>query len=91
MSRIGKLPITAPTGVDVSVTDSSIEVKGPLGTLNFTYRADAVNVSVIDGNITVEKVGDTKLANALWGTTRACINNMVEGVTKGYKKGLEIN
>lgn len=91
MSRIGKLPIAIPAGVDVSVKDSSVEVKGPKGTLNFDFRADVVNVNVVDNNVVVEKVEDSKLAKALWGTTRACINNMVEGVTNWYKKGLEIN
>lgn len=91
MSRIGKLPITIPSGVDVSVKDSTIEVKGPKGTLNFVFKDEAVKVSVADAEVIVEKVWDTKEAKALWGTTRACINNMVEGVTNWYKKGLEIN
>jgi len=91
MSRIGKLPIAIPDGVDVSVKDSSIEVKGPKGTLNFDFKDSAVSVAVNEGNVIVENVDDSKEAKALWGTTRACINNMVEGVTNGFKKSLEIN
>lgn len=90
MSRIGKLPIAIPEAVDVSVKDSSTIVKGPKWELTFEFRSEYVTVKVVDWEVIVEKLEDSKLANALWGTTRACINNAVEGVTKWYKKGLEI-
>lgn len=90
MSRIGKLAITIPEGVNVNVTEANVEVKGPKGTLNFEYNAENVKVNVVENEVVVEKTGETKFAGALWGTTRAQINNMVIGVTEGYQKGLEI-
>jgi len=89
MSRIGKKPIVLPEGVSATVTDRVIQVKGPKGTLeyNFGYEVDVK----VDGTVvTVEKVGRTKLATSLWGTTRALIQNMVTGVKDGFSKKLEL-
>lgn len=90
MSRIGKQPISIPSGVEVSVSANVITVKGPKGTLTFTHATD-VRVSVSDGQATVEKLGESKRAQAIWGTTAKMISNMIEGVTKGFEKRLELN
>lgn len=88
MSRIGKLPITIPEKVEVKITWNLVEAKGEKGTLSFEF-SNAVWVAVEDGNVIVSKLHDD--GKALWGTTRAVIANMVEGVSVGYKKSLEIN
>ena len=90
MSRIGKLPIEIPNGVTVSIDDHIIEVKGPKGSLKFeaSYEVDVVSEQ---NQLTVKKVGRTKNAPALWGTTRATIQNMIDGVTNGFKKQLELH
>lgn len=90
MSRIGKQPISIPSGVEVSVSANVVTVKGTKGTLTFTHATD-VRVSVSDGRATVEKLGESKRAQAIWGTTAKMISNMIEGVTKGFEKRLELN
>ncbi|MHC4975721.1 MAG: 50S ribosomal protein L6 [Planctomycetota bacterium] len=96
MSRIGKKPVSVPSGVSVSVADRCVTVeKSGSASLQFTHRPEvsvsfddgekAVSVSITDG------FENDRLARALWGTTRAHINNMVEGVTKGFEKRLQIN
>lgn len=90
MSKIGKKPIEIPSGVDVTNDDkNNIVVKGPKGELssNFDHR---INIEIKDGNVilTVEK--ETKKTNELWGLSRALISNMIEGVSKGYEKKLEL-
>lgn len=89
MSRIGKLPITIPKGVDVKAENNVVTVKGPKGTLTKEFHADMI-IKINDGVITVERPSDEKFHKALHGLTRTLINNMVEGVTKGYEKALEI-
>jgi len=90
MSRIGKKPIAIPSGVEVSVDKATVTVKGPKGTLTFqTNQEVAVNVS--EGLVQVEMVGKTKNAPAIWGTTARIIENMIAGVTEGFKKQLELN
>lgn len=88
MSRIWKLPIAIPEKVEASVKDNNVTVKGPLGELSFTY-SDQVKVEIKDGSIVTTPVKPEY--SAMWGTTRAVLNNMVEWVTNGYKKSLEIN
>ena len=88
MSRIGKLPVAIPEKVEVKVTGNDVEVKGEKGTLSFTF-SNTVTVKIEEGNVIVEKISDD--GKALWGTTRAVIANMVEGVSTGYSKSLEIN
>ncbi len=91
MSRIGKLPITVPAGVEVTVdSENVITVKGPKGTLTRKLAED-MNIAVEAGVVTVTRPSDLKRHRALHGLTRTLIFNMVEGVTKGYEKVLEIN
>ena len=89
MSRIGNKPVEIPSGVTVSVADRVITVEGPKGKLNFTHRPE-VTVAVEDNNVSVSREGDERTSRELHGLTRALVNNMVEGVTKGYEKRLEI-
>jgi large subunit ribosomal protein L6 len=89
MSRVGKAPITIPSGVDVKVDGSAVEVKGPKGAL--TWQAhDQVSVAIEDGQIIVTRPDDQPNTRALHGLTRACIANMVLGVTDGFRKTLEL-
>ncbi len=92
MSRIGKLPVQVPSGVTASLSGSSFSVKGPKGEMSLSVRPE-VAVEVGDGVVTVSKLGQEgdRLAQALFGTTRALIQNMVIGVTDGYQRKLEIN
>jgi large subunit ribosomal protein L6 len=91
MSRIGKLPITIPAGVDVKiVAGNEITVKGPKGTLTRKLSPD-MTIAQEAGQITVTRPNDLKRFKALHGLTRTLINNMVIGVTEGYVKNLEIN
>jgi len=90
MSRIGKLPIDVPKGVTVTVDAGVAVVKGAKGQLSLPLRPEIV--VAIDGSvISVDAVGEERFANAMRGTTRALIANMIEGVTKGYEKKLEIS
>ncbi len=90
MSRIGRMPITVPAGVDVKIeSENTVTVKGPLGTLTEKF-AKVLEIKCEGGVITVTRPNDEKEVRALHGLTRTLINNMVEGVTKGYSKKLEI-
>ena len=89
MSRIGRKPIVIPAGVEVSVNDHVVTVKGPKGTLNSNIHP-MMNVKVENGEVVVTRPNDEKQARSLHGLTRTLINNMVEGVTNGFKKELEI-
>lgn len=90
MSRIGKLPITIPAGVTITVSDeNTVTVKGPKGTLSEKISKD-ITVSIEDGVLTVARPSDVKEHRALHGLSRSLINNMVVGVTAGYTKTLEI-
>ncbi len=89
MSRIGKLPITVPSGVDVSIEERLVTVKGPKGTLSHTV-ASPITVENGDGALEVKRPNDERESRALHGLTRSLINNMVVGVTEGYEKRLEI-
>ena len=90
MSRIGKKPIAIPAGVEVKINGSEVTVKGPKGTLTNTFNAD-MGIAVEENNIVVTRPTDDKEHRALHGLTRTLIANMVEGVSVGYKKELEIN
>ncbi|MDI3508213.1 MAG: large subunit ribosomal protein [Clostridiales bacterium] len=91
MSRIGKKPIAIPAGVTVTVTpDNMIKVKGPKGELSRSIHRN-MNIAVEDNTITVMPKSNSKQDNALHGLTRTLIYNMVEGVTNGFQKGLDIN
>jgi large subunit ribosomal protein L6 len=91
MSRIGKQPVKVPAGVDVSVQGTAVQVKGPKGTLNMSIRPE-IEVKVEGGSILVSlsSRGGGRESRAYHGMTRALINNMVMGVTKGFQKKLEI-
>ncbi|MDT0203676.1 50S ribosomal protein L6 [Nocardioides sp. AE5] len=90
MSRIGKLPITVPSGVDVKIDANVVTVKGPKGTLNHTVAAPIVVERAEDGTLEVKRPDDERESRSLHGLTRTLINNMVVGVTDGYEKKLEI-
>ncbi|MDO3412952.1 50S ribosomal protein L6 [Saccharibacillus sp. CPCC 101409] len=89
MSRIGRKPIEVPSGVEVSVNDTQITVKGPKGTLSRALHRD-MKVTVEGSTITVERPSDNKTHRSLHGTTRSVVNNMVSGVTEGFSKSLEL-
>ena len=90
MSRIGKRPVTVPSGVTATVDGQTVKMKGPKGQLQFVVHDD-VEVKVDKNVVTVSPRSETNRARALYGTARAQIANLVEGVTKGYEKKLEIN
>ena len=89
MSRIGKKPVTLPSGVTVSIADKTVSVKGPKGELSFPIY-DNITVVVENGEVIVTRANDLKENRALHGLTRACIQNMVIGVTVGFSKTLDI-
>jgi len=89
MSRIGRNPITVPSGVEVSIDGREVTVKGPKGTLSHTV-AEPIEVNLEDGKVIVSRPNDINKVRGLHGLTRTLINNMVVGVTEGYKKTLVI-
>ena len=90
MSRIGKLPITVPSGVDVQVAERLVTVKGPKGSLSHTVAPPITVNRADDGTIEVARPNDERVSKSLHGLTRTLIANMVLGVTEGYEKRLEI-
>lgn len=91
MSRIGKMPVELPKGVEAKLDGSNnITVKGPKGTLARQLHKDMI-IKIADGMITVERPSEQKLHKSLHGLTRTLVNNMVKGVTDGFEKVLEIN
>ena len=91
MSRIGRTPIAVPAGVEIKVADGNVvTVKGPLGTLTETFN-DRMTITVNGAEATVTRPTDEKEDRAVHGLTRTLLNNMIVGVTQGYKKKLEIN
>jgi len=89
MSRIGRLPVTVPSGVEVTIDGQVVSVKGPKGSLSHTV-ATPIAIAQEDGTITVTRPDDERRNRSLHGLTRTLIANMVEGVTNGYEKKLEI-
>ena len=89
MSRIGKHPVALPQGVSAEVKGHTVAVKGKLGSLSLAFTSD-VDVKVEDGKVTITPANDTQRSRMMWGTTRNNINNMVKGVTEGFKETLEI-
>jgi large subunit ribosomal protein L6 len=89
MSRIGRLPITVPSNVDVTIEGRTLTVKGPKGTLSRELHPD-MSVSQEDGTLVVSRPTEQKQHKQLHGLTRTLVSNMVVGVTDGYRKGLEI-
>jgi large subunit ribosomal protein L6 len=90
MSRIGKMPIEIPAGVNVDIKDNVVTVKGPKGTLTKELHRDMI-IKKEGTRIVVERPSDDKIHKSLHGLTRTLVSNMVEGVTKGFEKSLEIN
>ena len=91
MSRIGRLPITVPAGVDVKIGEGNVvTVKGPKGELTQSLRPEMI-ITLEDGHIHVARPSEDKLHRSLHGLTRSLLNDMVVGVTQGFKKELEIN
>lgn len=90
MSRIGRLPVEVPQGVEVNIKGSHVRVKGPKGQMEHTFPA-AMKISMKDRMVIVERPSDEREHRALHGMTRAVINNMVTGVSTGFEKVLEVN
>lgn len=89
MSRLGKLPVAIPDKVSVNIGANAITVKGPKGELS-THVTPDVEVSVSEGKVWVKPANDSPKSRVMWGTIRANVKNLVEGVTTGYKKQLDI-
>jgi len=90
MSRIGKQPVLIVSGVEAKESDGRLEIKGPKGQLSLEIPA-GIKVEIKDDNIFFSALKSDKKTNALWGLTRTLASNMIEGVTKGFEKKLEIN
>ena len=89
MSRIGKRPVAIPSGVTAAIEGKTLSVKGPKGTLTLGLR-DEIAYAVEDGQISVKPANDGKTARAFWGMQRTLVSNLVEGVTNGFTKTLDI-
>src|SRR3712207_8623676 len=89
MSRIGRLPIPVPDGVDITIEGADVTVKGPKGTLRHTVP-NPITISREDGTLQVQRPDDQRESRALHGLTRTLVANMVTGVTAGYEKTMEI-
>ena len=89
MSRVGKNPISLPEGVEVKINKGTVEVTGPKGHLSSEVNLD-IKLDIKDGQLTVSRPNDSKYYKSLHGLYRSLLNNMVEGVTKGFEKNLEI-
>jgi large subunit ribosomal protein L6 len=89
MSRVGKKPVEIPAGVTVTLNGNTVTVKGPKGELTRTFHAD-IEIKVEDNIVTVSRPTEGKLHRSLHGTTRAIIANMIEGVSKGFERNLEL-
>ena len=91
MSRIGNRELTIPAGVEVTIDGNKVTTKGSKGTLEFVFKNENVDVKVEEGKVLVTRKNDLKASKQLHGTTNSIINNMMIGVSEGYKKELEIN
>lgn len=89
MSRIGKMPVAIPSGVEVAIDGNTVTVKGGKGELTRTF-SDIMSIKVEDGNVIVERPDDSREAKSLHGLTRTLIHNMIVGVSEGYTKKLEL-
>jgi large subunit ribosomal protein L6 len=90
MSRVGKKPVAVPSGVTANIEGQTVKVKGPKGALQVVLHGD-VSAKLEDGSVHVDPRNDTQQARAMWGTYRALVAKVIEGVTKGYERKLEIN
>jgi large subunit ribosomal protein L6 len=89
MSRVGKKPVPIPAGVTANIDGQTVKVKGPKGELQLVLHGD-VAAKLEDGAVKVDPLSESKRARAMWGTYRALVAKLIEGVTKGYQKKLEI-
>lgn len=89
MSRVGRLPVEVPSGVDIKIDGSHVKIKGPKGELEFTF-SPMIEISFQDGEVVVKRPSDTRELRSLHGTTRALIQNMVTGVKDGFQKELQL-
>lgn len=89
MSRIGRLPVEVPSGVDVKINGSQVKIKGPKGEMEFTF-SPSIDLSFKDGEINVTRPSDAREMRSLHGTTRSLIQNMIIGVTDGFQKELQL-
>jgi large subunit ribosomal protein L6 len=89
MSRVGKIPVSIPKGVKIALNGNTLTVEGPLGKLEKTFHPLA-KLTVDASSVTITREDDSRLGRSIHGLTRALISNMVEGVTKGYEKKLEV-
>jgi large subunit ribosomal protein L6 len=90
MSRVGKYPVVVPAGVELSINNNTVTAKGKLGELSFTFDDSHVNAKLEDGKVTVSPLSESNMSRALWGTTRARINDLVKGVSEGFTKEMEL-
>ncbi len=90
MSRIGRMPITVPAGVQVDITGNEVRVKGPKGELSRTFNPE-VSLKMENSELIVSRINDEPISRALHGTTRAVLNNMVTGVSAGFTRMLEVD
>ncbi|HYZ08896.1 MAG TPA: 50S ribosomal protein L6 [Pseudonocardiaceae bacterium] len=91
MSRIGKLPIPVPSGVDVTIEGRTVTVRGPRGTLSYTVNEPITVERSDEGTLLVKRPDDERKSKSLHGLSRTLVNNMVVGVTQGYEKRMEIH
>ena len=89
MSRIGKQPVPIPDKVKVDIKDTTVHIEGPRGKVHKTF-APVVTITITDKKVIVAPIGETRFANAMYGTARSIISSMVKGVTDGFSKDLEI-
>jgi large subunit ribosomal protein L6 len=89
MSRIGKHPVAVPSGVEIQLSGQTLTAKGGLGSLSLVV-SNEVTAELADGTVTIHPKSETKQSRAMWGTTRALVNNMITGVSKGFSITLEI-
>lgn len=89
MSRVGRLPVEIPSGVDVKIDGSNVKIKGPKGEMEFSFSPDIV-IELTEGVVNITRPSDARDMRSLHGTTRALIQNMVTGVTDGYMKELQL-
>lgn len=90
MSRVGKYPVIIPNGVTVSVDNNVVTAKGKLGELSYTFDDSHVATKLEDNKVVITPLSESKTARTLWGTTRARINTLVQGVSEGFKKEMEL-
>ena len=90
MSRVGQMPVTLPEGVEVAIAGGEVSAKGKLGALSMTL-SDQVELTQEDRSLVVAPRGESKRARAMWGTTRSLLQNIVTGVSEGFRVELEIN